>query len=372
MPRANLILFTPGPVRIPPIVAEYMADPPCNYHRQDGFRAMFAETEADLKALVGIKDAGAYFATLITATGTGANEACLQALATLGKGLILENGFFAARLVDQATQARLPHVVLKGPQDRPLDPAALDEALARDPELKWVYFVSHETRAGLKNPMVELGQVARRHGRLVGADVVSSAYAYPIDIEAAGLDLAVTSSAKALLGVPGLGIVFVRLAALPALGRARGGSYYLDVVAECEKQRKEMQPRFAQPVALHAALRAACLHMKSIGIDAHMRRIRRQMQELHDHLAGLGLRAQLQPEHRSWIAVNFGLPPGLEYPDFARRMEAEGYYLLYGIPGDRSHFQLSTIGDLSDEHVAGLRRALTKVLGQVSNVRQAI
>jgi aspartate aminotransferase-like enzyme len=32
MRAADLILFTPGPVRIPPLVAEYLARPPCNTH----------------------------------------------------------------------------------------------------------------------------------------------------------------------------------------------------------------------------------------------------------------------------------------------------------------------------------------------------
>ena len=36
----DLILFTPGPVRIPAKVAESLANPPCNYHRQDAFRDM--------------------------------------------------------------------------------------------------------------------------------------------------------------------------------------------------------------------------------------------------------------------------------------------------------------------------------------------
>ena len=83
--RPELILFTPGPVRVPPLVAEYLARPPCNYHRQDAFRAMFTETERDLKRLVGIRDHAAYFATHLIATGTGANEACLYALEQIGR-----------------------------------------------------------------------------------------------------------------------------------------------------------------------------------------------------------------------------------------------------------------------------------------------
>jgi len=364
MSRAKLVLFTPGPVRIPPIVADYMADPPVNYHRQEGFRTMFAETEKDVKELLGIRDLSAYFATMLISTGTGAVEACLQAFAPLGKGLIIRNGFFGARWVDQAVQEGFAHTVLDGDEQQPVDVAQLEAALDADPSLKWVFFVAHETRAGLVNPMVAIGQAAKKRGLLVGADVVSAAYAYPIDIEAAGIDLAVTSSAKAIQGVPGIGIVFVKLATLPVLAQHKRTNYYFDLVAETDKQRKELQTRFAQPVALHAALRAACDHMKQVGIANHFARIQRQMKTIADHLATMGLHAQLDPAHRSNVAVNFKLPAGLEYPEFAQRMEAEGYYLLYGIPGDMTHFQISTIGDLTDEHVAGICRAFDKVLGR--------
>ena len=80
------------------------------------------------------------------------------------------------------------------------------------------------------------------------------------------------------------------------------------------------------------------------------------------HLEGLGIKPSLHAPHRSGVAVNFRLPASLRYPEFARRMQAEGYYLLYGPPGDDGQFQVSTIGDLHDEHVSGLCAALTRVL----------
>jgi hypothetical protein len=43
-------------------------------------------------------------------------------------------------------------------------------------------------------------------------------------------------------------------------------------------------------------------------------------------------------------------------------MEELGYFCLYGIPGDQSHFQLSTIGDLTDAHIDGMKSALSEVL----------
>jgi len=360
----ELILLTPGPVRIPARVANALSNPPCNYHRQEAFTSMFVETERLLKQLIGIKHPDAYFATVMTATGTGANEACMLAFEPLGKGLILANGFFAARAVDQARQNGIAHEVLESPNDVPLDPAAVAARLDADPSIKWVFFVSHETRAGLTNPLEAIGKVCKDKGRFVAADVISSAYAYKVDIEASQIDLATASSAKAVMAAPGLGIVFTKkasVASIKAAGRPRG--YYTDVLSEYEKQAKEAQPRFAQPVALHAALNAACHVLLEQGVDAHHARIQRQMKSFIDHLDAMNLRPLLDAKYRSNIAVNFSLPAGQTYSDFARRMQAEGYFALYGIPGDQTHFQLSTIGELTDAHIEGAKRALSRVLG---------
>jgi 2-aminoethylphosphonate-pyruvate transaminase len=360
--RPDLILFTPGPVRIPTLVAEYLAHPPCNYHRQDAFSRMFAETERDLKKLVGIKDEAAYFSTILTATGTGANEACLYALEPHGKGLLLCNGFFGARVIDQAVQAGMNVATLKSPEDQPIDPAAVAKALDADPAIQWVFFVSHETRTGLANPFEAIGQVCKARGKFVAADVISSAFAYPIDIEASQVDLVTASSAKAIMAAPGLGIVFTKKASVAAIAAKKSRGYYLDVIAEYKKQSAELQPRFAQPVALHAALRAACLHiLQHGGIAAHQARIQRQMATLIEFLHGKGVEPLLDARFRSNIAVNFRLPVGMPYSDFSRRMEEQGYFCLYGIPGDQSHFQLSTIGDLSDAHIEGVKAALSRV-----------
>jgi 2-aminoethylphosphonate-pyruvate transaminase len=358
----DLILFTPGPVRIPPLVAEYLANPPCNYHRQDAFSRMFADTERDLKKLIGIKHPDSYFATILTATGTGANEACLLAMQPLGKGLLATNGFFGDRVVDQAKQNGFDVAVVRGAQDKPLDVNAITAALDADPSIKWVFFVSHETRTGLKNPFEEIGRACKQRGKFVAADGISSAFAYAIDIEASQIDLVTASSAKAIMAAPGLGIVFTKKDSVPTLAAvSKPHGYYLDVIAEYKKQSAELQPRFAQPVVLHAALRAACTFLMEKGIEAHMARIQRQMKSLTDHLATLGIKPLMDERYRSNIAVNFSLPVGLTYSAFSKTMEERGFFCLYGIPGDQSHFQLSTIGHLTDADIEAAKAALSEV-----------
>lgn len=362
--RKNLTLVTPGPVKIPALIHEYLVNPPCNYHRQEGFGVMFDENQRDLKQLLGVKDPSAFFVTNLLASGTGTNEAAMRAMSVLGKGLILRNGFFGQRLVDQCSRTGIDHDVFDSADDRPMDVAALSDFLATNAnKYKWAYFVSHETRATLKNPLEEIGRTLKSHGLVVGADCVSSAFAYKLDIEDAQLDLAVFTTSKALMAVPGLGLVLCRhtvMSALKAAGKSE--AYYLDLVGEYEKQKKEKAPRFGQPVELHSAVRAACIHLLQVGIENHHRRIQTQMHELVSHLKTLGVTALLDDRYRANVVVNFLLPAGLEYPEFQTLMAREGFYVLYGLIEDPSMFQLCTMGDLTDLDLAGLKAAFNKVL----------
>lgn len=164
------------------------------------------------------------------------------------------------------------------------------------------------------------------------------------------------------MAVPGLGLVFARHDALAMLRTTPRPEYYLDLVGEYDKQRVERAPRFGQPVQLHAAVHAACQHLRHVGIAQHHRRIRTQLEQLTAHLESLGCVSLLAPEYRGWVAGNFVLPPGLLYPEFCALMAAEGFYILYGAIEDPTQFQLCTMGDLSQDDIAALCSALTRVL----------
>src|SRR4029078_4480881 len=120
--KRRQIFFAPARVGVPPAVTRALADPPCNYHRQEAFRDLRAGIDRALAGLLGIGDAAAYHAAVMTTTGTGANEACLLALAGTGPGLIASNGFFAARLAEQAARNGIAQRLIAGPADRPPAP----------------------------------------------------------------------------------------------------------------------------------------------------------------------------------------------------------------------------------------------------------
>jgi aspartate aminotransferase-like enzyme len=144
---------------------------------------------------------------------------------------------------------------------------------------------------------------------------------------------------------------------------SKGLHYYLDLVGEYEKQKKDKAPRFGQPVQLHSALRGACMHLTQVGVENHHERIRTQLLDITAHLEELGCEALIDPRWRSQVAVNFRLPAGIEYNEFCQLMSREGFYILYGAIEDPAQFQICTMGDLTQAHIDGLKRALNKVLG---------
>ena len=288
----------------------------------------------------------------MTATGTGANEACLLALAGLGPGLIAANGFFAARLVEQAARNGIAHRVLETP-GRSAARSGGHRPRARGIARRCAGCTSSATRRapGLKNPLTELGAVARRRGVALAADVVSSAFAYPIDVEACGprsrghvvvegdRRRAGAGDRARARGVP-------RAAARGAAAPATTWTWSPNATSNGARASPGSPSRSR---CTRRSRRRARTCARS-AIEAHMARMQRQMRA-HRRAPGRARRSRRRCPRRirSGVAVNFRLPAGLRYPEFARRMQQEGYYLLYGPPGDDGQFQVSTIGDLDDD-----------------------
>jgi cysteine desulfurase family protein len=88
-----------------------------------------------------------------------------------------------------------------------LDPKALESAVR--PETVIIALNHASNVCGSLLPVREAGIIARRHGCLLLADVAQSAGAYPIDVEAEGIDFLAFTGHKALGGPMGTGGVVV-------------------------------------------------------------------------------------------------------------------------------------------------------------------
>jgi pyridoxamine--pyruvate transaminase len=100
-------------------------------------------------------------------------------------------------------------VEVEVPYNEAIDPADLERAFQEHPEAALVSFVHSETPSGILNPAREIGRVAKEHGALVIADVVSSLAGEEVRPDDWSLDLCVAGPQKCLAGPPGMSLMAV-------------------------------------------------------------------------------------------------------------------------------------------------------------------
>jgi 2-aminoethylphosphonate-pyruvate transaminase len=160
---------------------------------------------------------GTHVCVPLQGSGTFIVEAMIGTLVPpAGRLLVLVNGAYGKRMVRMCEYYRRACVSLEVPEDRAVDPAALDAALARDAAITHVAVVHCETTSGVLNPIEEVAAVTARRGRRLLIDAMSAFGAIPLDVAQIPCDAVAASANKCLEGVPGIGFALVRQAALEA------------------------------------------------------------------------------------------------------------------------------------------------------------
>src|ERR1043165_3602575 len=200
------LLFTPGPLTTSLAVKQAMLHDAGSWHFE--FNALVKRVREQLLALAGLSPESGYEAILMQGSGTFGVEAVFAStVAPDGKVLVLANGAYGERMAQMVQYLKVPHLVLRCPEDATPDLPALESALASDPSITHVAVVHGETTTGILNPITEIGQVVKGHQRSYVVDAMSTFGAIPIDFAAAGINYLISSANKCLEGVPGFSFV---------------------------------------------------------------------------------------------------------------------------------------------------------------------
>ncbi|HET7570625.1 MAG TPA: GNAT family N-acetyltransferase [Gammaproteobacteria bacterium] len=221
---ANVPLsFLPGPVRISADVRKTFSDEPAS-HRSKQFVGDFQQLKRQLCKL-----ANANQVEVMLGSGTLANDVVGAQLSLLdAPGLIVTNGEFGERLLDQAARFQLPFDVVQHEWGESFDYARIREALEATPGLKWLWAVHCETSTSMLNDMARLKAVCAEFDLRLALDCCSSLGVVPVDLD--GVWLAASGSGKGLSSYAGLALVYHQ-GARPNLRLPR----YLDLGLYAEK-----------------------------------------------------------------------------------------------------------------------------------------
>lgn len=127
---------------------------------------------------------------IVPGSGAAACEAMLHSIALPTRRLaIVQNGRSGAQLCQIALRMGIEPRIIRGDSTRPIEPWAVEAALADDPSIDTVVVVHHDPAAGLVNPVLEIAALADAHGVATVVDATGSFGSQTLPVAGTGIDL---------------------------------------------------------------------------------------------------------------------------------------------------------------------------------------
>jgi 2-aminoethylphosphonate-pyruvate transaminase len=358
------LLLTPGPLTTSKSVKAVMV------HDWGSRDAEFLRINGEvLERLPEIVNAvGSHVTVPMQGSGTFAVEAMLTTFVPRdGKCLLLINGAYghrAKKILDIAGRATCVH---ETPEDTPPDLRAVDAMLTGDPAITHVFTVHCETTSGIRNPIEEVSEIVRRHGRRLLIDAMSAFGALALDASKTACDAIAASSNKCIEGVPGLGFVLCRRAAIEET-KDNATTLVLDLHDQWQNFVKTGQYRFTPPihviVSFHQALKE---FFEEGGQPGRGGRYARNAEVLIEGMRTMGFKTLLPNDLQAPIIVTFHMPtdPGFVFQTFYDRLKELGYVIYPGKLTVADSFRIGCIGRLNEAHMRDALAAIAAVMAEM-------
>jgi pyridoxamine--pyruvate transaminase len=244
-------------------------------------------------------------------------EAAARGLVKPGtRCLNLVSGVYAAWFGDWLKEYGAEVHEVRVPYNEAIDPAAVEQALKEHGPIELVSLVHSETPSGIENPLAEIGPLARTHGALMLADVVSSLAGTDLLVDDWHVDVAVAGPQKCLAGPPGMSLISVSPRAWDVIesnsGAPRGS--FLSLLdwkhrwIEGGRVAFPYTPSVADVNGVHAALE----EVLDAGLDATIAAHARAARACRAGVTAMGL--ELWPRNESYAAncvTAVSVPPGV-------------------------------------------------------------
>jgi aspartate aminotransferase-like enzyme len=307
------MLLTPGPTPVPPEVLLAGAEPVV-HHRAPRFVEILNECIAGLKYVFQTENDVLVFAS----SGTGAMESAVVNLVNPGgKTIVASVGNFGQRWIKLNQTWGADLVVREFEWGTRADPAAIEKALADNPDAKAVFVQFSETSTGVVNDIKTIGEIVARTPAVLVVDAISGLGASDLPTDAWKVDVCVAGSQKALMIPPGLAAVAVSDKAWKLVEGCKNPRFYFDWVSARDKAAGGQTP-YTPAVSMVVMLNKAIEMIREEGLQNVFQRHRVLGAACKAGVKALGLElfGPDDPEANSVTAVK--VPAGVDGTKIAK------------------------------------------------------
>lgn len=314
LPATERILLGPGPSVMSPRVMRAMASPVLS-HLDPELVQLMDELRLRLGRVFRAPEGA--FSCAVSGTGTAGMETVVANLVQPGtRVLAVVSGYFGDRLAQMCARYGAEVQRVDGEWGRAVDPAAVSDALARQPA-DIVAVVHAETSTGALNPVQDMASIAHERGALIVVDAVTSLGGMPLDVSAWQLDAVYSCSQKGIGAPSGLAPVVFAPSALERRVPCR--SFYFDL-ALLEDYWLRRKYHHTMSSSLIYALGEALAMVEEEGLDPRWERHERHHRQLVTGLEARGLSMLVPEGERLWTLNTVRVPAGVDDAAVRRRM----------------------------------------------------
>src|ERR1700720_2620315 len=209
-------------------------------HRGEAFKNLYREIHPRLQELFGTKQP----VFLSTSSAWGVMEAAIRNLVR-ERVLCCMCGAFSDKWLDVARRCGKEAEALQVEWGKHIDQKAIDHELASG-RFDAVTLIHNETSTGVMNPLPEICCTLAKYPDIaLVLDTVSSFSAFPIAMDALGIDVMLTGAQKALALPPGFSLFSVSEKAFARAEKQKDRGYYFDFLEFKKQQAEWMTPSTA-------------------------------------------------------------------------------------------------------------------------------
>ena len=300
-------LVTPGPTPVPPEVLAATAAPMI-HHRSPDFRGTLMRVSERLQQVFRTENDIVH----LTSAGTGAMESVFQNLCSPGDPvLVVSHGFFGERFAAQADVYGCKLTHLRYGWGESPSPDEVGAQLEEMGGAKIVFLTHSDTSTGVVSDLQAIAERISGSDALVVVDAISSLAAVPLEADAWGLDVVITSSHKALMSPPGLAFASVSGRAFQAARTAAAPRYYFDWERTRAAQEKGENP-FSPAISLYLGLDVALRMLLDEGLENAFERHVRLGRACRAGVKAMGLELFSPDEDRAAVVTAIRMPADVD------------------------------------------------------------
>lgn len=278
--------------------------------------------------------------------------------------LVIQNGVYGDRIAKMADVYGLKKHGINYPWGTPPVLQDVELALKQNSDIEVVAMVHHETTTGLLNPLGEVSQLARRYGKKVVVDCISSLAGDTLDFKNWSIDIAVGTANKCIQGLPGVSFVLVKKDDLDRLEKIPARSIYLNLVEHHTAQEKG-DTLFTPAIQAHYALDAALDELIEETVANRINRYHENARSLRQGFDKIGLKFMIPEHQRSNCLTSLYLPKGLTYTKLHDELKRAGFVIYAGQANLSDEiFRIANMGDIHKEEFEQFLESLETICAQ--------